>query len=174
MTEFPRISKRETTLLAGHFLMFFLIPYIPRQVLLLTDSIIVRLLLLFILISSAYVSPLIAIATFVLIALLFVERNKHKMMHLESVMQQSTPESPAIESIQTPETAPEQPDFDTPIEKGIPFMPSEETGEDSFAPVDKTINEKVPLPTEESNEGVQKAIDQLYGWVNPDLIQQSP
>lgn len=174
MVEIPRISKRETTLLAGHFVMFFLIPYIPRQILLLSDTIIVRLILLALLISSAYVSPIVAIATFIIIALIFVERNKHKMMNLESAMQQSTPESPAIEEIQSPETAPEQPPFERPIEKGIPFMPNDETGDNSFAPVDKSMNEKIPLPTEESNQGSQKAIQQLYEWVNPELAQQGP
>lgn len=174
MVDFPRVSKRETSLLAGHFIMFFLLPYIPREILALTDTLPVRIALLAWLISTAYISPLVAIASFIIISLLFVERNKYKMLNLQTVMQQSTPDSPAIENIRTPETAPPQPAFEMPAVKGIQFMPQADSGDDSFAPVDHTINEKVPLPTEKSNEGVQKAIDELYKWVNPELAQQGP
>jgi hypothetical protein len=165
------VSKKEINILAGHFIMFFLLPYIPRNVLLLSDMILVRLVLLAALIASAYVSPLIAVATFILIALLFVERNKYKVKHLERIMSQSTPDSEAIQSIETPETAPVQPPFDVPEVKSIPFMPQNDSGDDGFAPVAPTINEKVPLPTEGSNDGSEKAIQQLFEWVNPNLAQ---
>jgi hypothetical protein len=165
------VSKKEIYILAGHFIMFFLLPYIPRNVLLLTDALLVRLVLLAFLIASAYVSPLVAIATFVLIALLFVERNKYKVKHLETIMSQSTSDSEAIQSIETPETAPVQPPFDVAEVKSIPFMPQADSGDDGFAPVAPTINEKVPLPTEESNDGSEKAIQQLFEWVNPNLAQ---
>jgi hypothetical protein len=174
MPEVPRINKRVSTLIGLHVLLFFLIPYLPRSVLILTDNILIRLALLAAIIAAAYVSPLVAVSTFIVIAFLFIERNKVKIHHLEKVMQQSTMDSPAIESIQTPETAPEQPAFDIPIVDSVPFMPQNDSGDDSFAPVAETINEKVPLPTEGSNDGSRKAINQLFSWVNPTPAQSPP
>lgn len=171
MTDLPRMTQKETVLLGLHFLAIFLIPYLPRSVLILTDNILVRLALLAGLVSSAYISPINAVATFVVIAMLFVERNNIKMRHLERAMQQSGPDSPAIESIQTPDTAPEQPAFTQPTVRGIPFMPQADSGDDSFAPVAESMNQKQPLPTEGSNDGSEKAIEQLFSWVKPDLAQ---
>ena len=167
MAELPRVSNRVAVILALHFVAFFLIPYLPRSVLILTDALVVRLALLAGLIASAYVSPLTAVASLVLVAFLFMERNKVKMHHLERAMQQSDPESPAIADIVSPETAPEQPPFEEPRETSVPFMPQADSGDDSFAPVAESMNEKKPLPTEGSNDGSQKAIDQLFRWVNP-------
>jgi len=86
-------------------------------------------------------------------------------------MQQSTMDSPAIASIVTPDTAPPQPPFENP-EIGLhQFMPQADSGDDSFKPIAATIDEKQPLPTEGSNDGSQKAIHQLFEWVNPNLAQ---
>ena len=169
--EFGRLTKRETGLLGLHFLLFFIIPYLPRSILILTDMFLVRLALLAVLISSAYISPVNAIATFVLIALLFIERNRVKMNHMEKLMSQSYPDSEAMASIQTPATAPAQPAFETPEVDSHPFMPQDDSGDNGFEPVAESINGKEPLPTEGSQDGVQVAIDQLFKWVNPDAVQ---
>jgi hypothetical protein len=168
------INKKVSTILAFHFVLFFLIPYIPHTILLLTDLILVRLVLLAILISSAYISPLVAVSTFVLLSLVFVERNKVKMRRLERAMSQSTPESPAIESIETPETAPVQPAFDEPSVRSHPFMPQPDSGDNSFAPVAESLNQKIPLPTEGSNDGSKKAINQLFRYIDPTPAQLPP
>lgn len=169
--EFDRLTKRETMLLGIHFILFFIIPYLPRSILILTDFLLVRLGLLALLILSAYTSPINAIATFVLIALLFIERNRVKMSHMEKLMSQSYPDSEAIVSIQTPPTAPTQPAFEVPEVDSHPFMPQEDSGDNSFEPVAESINGKKPLPTEGSQDGVQVAIDQLFKWVNPNAVQ---
>lgn len=170
MSDF-RLKTREIPLLAGAFVAFFLIPYLPRSLLVLTDLFVVRIALLVGLICVAYVSPLVAVAYFTVLALLFIERNKTKMMQLERAMQQSSPEDEAIQSIETPATAPPQPAFTVPGIKGMPFMPQADSGENTFQAVAPTINQKQPLPTEGSNDGSQKAIHQLFEWVNPNLAQ---
>ena len=167
MADLPRLTKGQTTFLLGHLIAFFAIPYLPRSVLLFTDYLVVRIALLAFLVQSAYVSPMTGIASFILIAFLFIERNKAKMSHFEKIMSQSTMDSPAIQSIETPETAPEQPRFEVPLVQSHSFMPQEDSGDDSFAPVAESLNEKQPLPTEPSQDGSQKAIDALYSWVNP-------
>ncbi len=171
MVDLPRMTQKETMILGLHFLAIFLIPYLPRSILILTDNIFVRVGLLAGLIRSAYISPVNAVASFVVIAMLFVERNNMKMRHLERAMQQSGPDSPAIQSIETPDTAPEQPPFEQPTIRGMPFMPQEDSGDDSFAPVAESMNQKQPLPTEGSNDGSEKAIEQLFSWVKPELAQ---
>jgi hypothetical protein len=168
------LNRRESMLLGLHILAIFIIPHLPAEILLLTDNILVRIALVVAVIASAYTNAVLAIATFIVVALLFVERNKVKMRYLQNVMSsQVTETSPAIESIQTPDTAPPQPPFETPVERSVPFMPQADSGDDSFAPVAQSLNEKTPLPTEGSNDGVAKAISQLYTWVNPNLIQQA-
>jgi hypothetical protein len=168
-----KLSRGETMFLGAHFIVLFLIPYLPHSILVLTDYIAVRILLLAVLIASAYASPVLAVATFVVLAFLFVQRNERKVAHLTQIMQQSTPDSPAIAGIVSPETAPEQPAFDVPSVKSIPFMPQADSGDDSFKPVAETINAKVPLPTERSNDGSQVAIEQLFEWVHPNLAQEA-
>lgn len=150
--------------------LFFCIPFLPSQVLMLTDLLLVRLVLLAAFVAAMQVSPIAGILALAVIALLFIERNKRKMKYLQQAMQLSTPESPAIESIQTPETAPPQPEFETPSTNTIYFAPQEETGENIFKPVDKTINQKQVLPTQ-STDGSQKVVNQLFEWVNPNLVQ---
>jgi len=93
------------------------------------------------------------------------------MMGLQRSMQMSSPDSEAIRSITTPETAPDQPPFDVPSSSNIPFAPNAESGDNGFNPVAETINAKVALPTE-SADGAKFAIRQSFGWVNTDLVQQ--
>jgi hypothetical protein len=173
MADLLRLTKGQTTVLLVYLIGMFMIPYLPNSILLLTDYLVVRIGLLALLIQSAYLSPMTGIAGFIVITFLFIQRNKAKLSHFEKVMSQSTMDSPAIRSIETPETAPEQPAFERPLVESHPFMPQEDSGDDSFAPVAESLNEKQPLPTEPSQDGSQKAIDALYSWVNPTPAQST-
>jgi hypothetical protein len=164
----PRLSKKETAILVGIFVTFFLVPYLPVEVLILTDSFLVRLVLLLALILIAYMNPLLAISGFVLFALLFIERNKAKIQMLSSTLAQPANGAPseAVASIETPATAPEQPPFDMPRETSVPYMPSAESGDNCFHPIAPSMDHKQPLPTE-TVDGSEKARHQLFEWVNP-------
>lgn len=166
MAKLPALT-RETTVLVGLIVALFLIPYVPGTLLMLVDNMIVRLALLVGLIYVAYISPLSAMVAFIVVAMLFIERNKHKVFQVRRAMQQSTPDSPAIESIVTPPTAPYQPPFEEPEKDYHSFFPQEDSGDNAFAPVAESQDHKQPLETEASNEGSQKAIQQLFEWVNP-------
>jgi hypothetical protein len=148
-----------------------MIPFLPWHVLMLTDYIFVRLFLLLFFIITINISPQAGMLSLAAIAFLFIERNKRKVQHLKQVMQPSTSESPAIQSIQTPDTAPEQPPFDTPVEKNISFSPQEDSGDNTFYPVAKTIDQKQILKTE-SSDGSRYAIKQMFNWVNTDIVQE--
>ena len=162
---------KDNVLLACILASFLIIPFLPSQVLMLTDFIFVRVALLVLFLAAINISPQIGMLSLASIAFLFIERNKYKVRHLQSLMQQSTSDSPAIVAIQSPETAPEQPAFNTPVEKNISFSPQEDSGDNSFSPVERSMNQKEVLPTE-SADGSKFAIKQAFGWVNTDLIQQ--
>ena len=162
---------KENVLLAVILASFVVIPFLPWQVLMLTDFIVVRIALLVLFLIAINISPQVGMLSLASISFLFIERNKRKVKHLQSVMQQSTSDSPAIRSIQTPETAPVQPTFDTPTQKNVSFAPQEDSGDNSFNPVARTMNQKIVLPTE-SSDGSKFAIKQAFGWVNTDLVQQ--
>lgn len=170
MSDLTRFTKVHKFMLISLIVLFFAIPYMPVSVLAVTDLVLVRLTLLLLLIAAAYIHPLIAIVVFVLVAFLFIERNKTKVHQLKNVMSQSTPDSEAIASIVTPDTAPRQPAFEQPKMSSLHFMPENESGENTFRPVAPSLNEKHPLPTE-SADGSDKAIHQLFEWVNPNLAQ---
>ena len=150
---------------------FIIIPFLPQEILMLSDLILVRLVLLGVFLMAINISPQVGMLTLASVGFLFIERNKNKVKHLQGLMQQSTPDSPAIQSIQSPETAPAQPTFNTPIEKNIPFSPQEESGDNNFSPVSPTLDQKSVLPTG-STDGSRFAIKQAFGWVNTSLIQE--
>jgi len=158
-------------LLVGLIVFFFCIPFLPWQVLMLTDLLLVRLVLLVCFLAAINISPQTGVLSLAVIALLFIERNKQKVKYLQQLMQQSTPESQAIQDIQTPETAPIQPPFNKPSTTTFHFSPQEDTGNNEFEPVALTIDQKQVLPTETSN-GSDKAIKQLFNWINPESLQE--
>lgn len=166
----PPMTKTTSSLLMVA-LAFVVVPYLPRSVLLLVDFWLVRLGLLALVLAAAYVSPVTAIGTFAVVALLFIERNKAKVKTLRRAMSQSDMESPAIASIVTPDTAPEQPDFEEPTKDYHPFFPQEDSGDNMFHAVDESQDTKQPLETETVN-GSDKAIHQLFDWVKPEMAQE--
>lgn len=145
---------------------FVIIPYLPGWVLMAVDFFVVRLALLVGIIAAAYVSPVTAIAAFLVVALLFIQRNKVKVKHIRTLMEQSTEDSPAIRDIVSSPTAPAQPSFEAPETDYHDFFPQKDSGDDSFAPVDESQDTKQPLETE-TTDGSSRAIDQLFGWVDP-------
>lgn len=150
---------------------FIIIPFLPWQVLMLTDFVLVRVVLLVLFLAAINISPQVGMLSLASIAFLFIERNKRKMKHIQNIMQNSSADSPAIASIETPETAPEQPAFNTPSETSVPFGPAAGSGDNTFNPVAETINQKEALKTEPTN-GSRFVVEKSFSWVNTDLIQQ--
>lgn len=168
----PPLTK-EATLLVGLILAIFLIPSLPRGLLILLDNLLIRIALFLGLLSIASLSPMTAIVGFIVVAMLFIERNKYKVQQVKRSMEQSDETSPAIESIVTPETAPYQPPFRTPEVDSIDFFPQEDSGDNSFYPVAESQDHKQPLETEGSNDGSQKAINQLFSYIDPSAVQEA-
>jgi len=148
---------------------FFLIPYLPKGLLFLTDNFLVRIFLLISLVAAIHKNPVFGIVYFLVLAHIFVQRNAQKFYSLQKAMRQSSREDPAIQNIVTPSTAPPQPAFDVPVTSTIKFMPDDETGENFFHAVAESINHKDVLPTE-SVDGSRNAIKQLFSSINPNLM----
>jgi hypothetical protein len=161
---------KENILLVGILASFIIIPFLPWQILMLTDLILVRILLLSIFLFAISISPQVGILSLASIAFLFIERNRNKVKYIQGVMQNNVSNSEAVNSINTPETAPIQPEFNKPMESNISFSPNNETGDNTFDPVDKTIDQKQVLETESAN-GSRFVIKQSFDWVKTDLIQ---
>jgi len=166
----PSLNK-ETMVLIGLIAVFFLVPYLPREALLLLDNLAVRIAVIVGLLALVHISPLASIAGFLVVALLFIERNKIKIKSFRRVMEQVTEPSPAIEEIVSSPTAPPQPDFEVAEKSYNDFFPKEESGDNTFAPVAESQDTKHPLPTETST-GSDKAIKQLFQWVDTKLVQE--
>lgn len=169
------MKHQEKTLVIGAVgivAVLFLLPMLPSALFRFTDLFVVRLALLGAFLYIAQKDPLYGLAFFLVLASLFIQRNKQKLLDVQTVMSQSTPMAPAIQSIETPPTAPPQPEFEAVTsDESIPFMPAEDTGENTFAPAGPSINQKYALPTE-TVDGSDKAIQQLFTWVNPSLTQR--
>ena len=172
MPDIPTFTKLQTTILIALLVVIFLIPYIPADILLLTDLLLVRLVIVVGLLYLGCINPNMTVVAFIAICFVFIQRNTIKMKQLQVAMQQSTPESEAILSIESPITAPPQPSFDTPSDSSVPFAPNEETGDNSFSQVAPSMNQKIPLPTE-TVKGSDKAIEQLFSSVNTNLMEQT-
>jgi len=172
MTNLLHLNTVQTMLSIGLVFAFFLISFLPYEVLILTDLFLVRGLLLAGFILALQVSPIVGILALIVISMLFIERNKLKLHQVQTLMGQNTSNSEAIASITTPDTAPQQPSFTVPGIQKYNFMPENESGDNTFEPVAPSLNQKHPLPTE-TVDGSDKAIHQLFEWVNPNLAQDS-
>jgi len=132
-------------LLIGEVLLLFMIPFLPKSVLLLTDNILVRILLLTLLLASSLAGPYVLLLTFVVILALFGLRNQMKINTVQPPRfdrMASALEMPPLQA-DIP-----QPLFDIPTEDAYEFAPQSDTGSNEFEAVDTTINEKVVLPTQ--------------------------
>jgi hypothetical protein len=125
-----------------------LLPFLPDALFVSTDNLFITLLLLLILVYSLNFGAFAGIFTFMAIALTFVERNRRKALpklKSLSVMDASLTEQLAPSPPMSPDEihpAPEEPEQDV-----LRFVPSSESGDNTFAPVAPTLNEKMPVPT---------------------------
>lgn len=140
-----RALKPVEVLLIVEVVLLFLIPFLPTSVLMLTDNIVVRALLLVLLLASSLAGPYVLLLTFIVILAIFGLRNQSKVSQIIP---------PQMETISPVNFAPplveiEQPAPEEPATEAYDFAPQADTGKNDFEPVDITINQKVVLPTQE-------------------------
>lgn len=155
--------------LGGILALFVVLPYTPQLFLQLTDNILVKIALFIALIASAYSGPVIALAVFIVIAYMFILRNKNKVDSLsgQNSDYMEVKHSEAIASFVAPDTAPSQPLFTVPDENTYAFSPMKDSGINAFYKMDRSFDMKAPALETQSVLGSEAIADQLYGDVRP-------
>ena len=131
----------------------FASPVIPAMVLLLLDNIVVRLLVIVALLYSITQGPLIGLATLVTIGLLFIERNRHKVLNakfkFEKIMEASDSPQMTVEQEGVPQNTVKVREFDEADGREAIFLPGKNTGNDEFnrVPWSEELNDKRALKT---------------------------
>lgn len=162
-------KSKELSIFGALLVLFVASPYLPEHIFQLSDNILVKTILFITLIASAYHGPIMAIATFIVIAYIFILRNKKKIDSLtgQNSDYMEVKNSEAIQSITTPSTAPTQPSFETVSEDSYTFAPFSETGSNAFYKVDRSFDGKPPVLATQSVMGSEYVTDQLYSNVTP-------
>lgn len=125
-------------------------PYLPTNVLLLLDNIIVRVLIILLLLYLITKGPTVGIFGFVAVAILYLERNRRKVSlavnKLDAMDVYMRKEATVEEASQPQHTVPVKP-FDDPDAKETEFLPDESHNNHHFEPVAESINQKAVLST---------------------------
>jgi hypothetical protein len=140
-----RALKPVEILLIVEVILLFLIPLLPTSVLMLSDNIVVRALLLVLLLASSFAGPYALLLTFIVILAIFGLRNQSKVSqiippHMETI----SPVKFAPPLVKIAQPAPEEPSREV-----YDFTPQGDTGTNDFEPVDISINQKLVQPTQE-------------------------
>jgi hypothetical protein len=146
-------SNRDYLIAGGIAAIGFASPVIPTMALLLLDNIIVRVLVVLALLYAVSEGPLIGLATLVTIGLLFIERNRHKVLNakfkFEQIMEASDSPQMTVEQEGVPQNTVKVREFDEADGREAIFLPGKNTGNDEFnrVPWSEELNDKRALKT---------------------------
>lgn len=156
----------QETVLGSELVLLILIPFMPDSLLSLTDSYVIRALLLLLILASASLGPFVLLMTFIVVMAVFIRRNQRKVHWLQNSNILTPTEVPyPVDELPPPvaTVAFEHPPFEQPRETTWDWSPDEETGTNEFVPVGETIDQKVVLPTQApdgNGGGVMEEINQ--------------
>jgi hypothetical protein len=143
--------------------------FLPAGLLLLLDSIIVRIAIVIGLLYLITLGPTAGIFGLIAIAIMYLERNKRKVSIAAKKLDAidwKRPTQATVEEASKPQMTVPVNEFDKPQEEESYFIPSDTCDTDNFEPVAPTINEKAVLATiYPLNRGAPEAgdaSDQLY------------
>ena len=141
--------------------------FLPTDILLLFDNFIVRIAIVFALLYLISLGPTAGILGLMVIAIIYLERNKRKVISAAKkidLMDWSRPEQATVEEASEPQKTVPVNEFDKPDEDEFDYMPHETCKSDQFEPVAPTINEKAVLSTiyPLNKSGLGTGSDQLY------------
>ena len=124
-------------------------PFVPTNLLLLLDNIIARSAAIVLLLYLITVGPVVSIIALIAICLLYVERNRRKVIVAAKKIDKmdfSLPKYATVEEAALPQKAVPVNKFDKPIPTQTSAIPQEEPCDiTNFEPVAPTINEKTVL-----------------------------
>ena len=138
------MTPTDITLVSIAFVLFVAAPYLPTSVYTLTfTSYYIPFLLLIVLLGSMAYSRIGSLTLLLAFAALFVEFRKRIIdttFDEPSYEKQMAPAAPIVPTEI-------HPPYEAPDAELVAYKPSQETGSDTFSPVDASINQKEVLPT---------------------------
>ena len=139
-----RALTTQEKIMIAELVVLFVLPLLPNSVLLLTDNLLVRIILMGFVLASSLYGPYVLLLTFIVVLAIFGLRNNIKVNRIVPPSLASLPEVNDEPDVEVPI---QQPSFQKPDEDSYDFSPQKDTGDTSFAPVDVSINQKVVLPS---------------------------
>lgn len=154
-------------LLTVLFFAFIAIPFVPHESFIVLDNAIVRFILLAILMYSVYYGPLVAVAAFMLIAALLLERN-HRIMSFSKLLYRFVPRGLYKRSeVEDEEMEMPQSDQIRFVDQEVPeygenaFGPKDYSGENNFEPLNLPENHKDVRPSVPLGEAAAQVLPSL-------------
>lgn len=124
--------------------------FLPTELLLLLDNIVVRIGIVLALLYLITLGPTAGIFGLMAIAIMYLERNKRKVVVAAKKLDEmdwDRPKQATVEEASKPQTTVPVNEFDKPNEEESDFFPDETCDSGNFEPVAPTINEKAVLAT---------------------------
>lgn len=139
-----RALTTQEKIMIAELCVLFIVPLLPNSVLLLTDNLLVRIILMGFVLASSLYGPYVLLLTFIVVLAIFGLRNHMKVNRIVPPSLASLPEVSEETDVAVPI---QQPSFQKPDEDSYDFSPQKDTGDNSFEPVDISINQKVVFPS---------------------------
>ena len=139
-----RALTTQEKIMIAELVVLFIVPLLPNSVLLLTDNLLVRIILMGFVLASSLYGPYVLLLTFIVVLAIFGLRNHMKVNRIVPPSLASLPEVSEETNVEVPI---QQPSFQKPVEDSYDFSPQKDTGDNSFEPVDISINQKVVFPS---------------------------
>jgi len=141
--------------------------FLPTNLLLVLDNIVIRVAIVVLLLYLISISPTVGIFGLVMIGVLYLERNRRKVDIANAKFDEmDAKERPAtVEESSLPQKTVPVNDFDTPVPKESEFLPELSEDASMFEPVAPSINQKAVLASVyplDSEVGSSSMADDLY------------
>ena len=142
--------------------LFIAVPSFTNDVLYLTDNILVRGILIASCLAALYYNMLFGIFVFLVIARIFLERNNRKIQDAKAVIVANAPKAEVV----LPDAGGEIADIEAKVDRQVysppgdelPYLPTDDIGDDSFKAVDYTLDEKRALTSAPEGEEAGRTI----------------
>ena len=128
---------------------FLAVPSLTDGMLYLTDNILVRGVLIAACIAALQYDMLFGIFTFLVVTRIFLERNNRKIQDAKAVIVANAPKAEVVLADAGGDIADVEAKVDrkvhSPLGGELAYMPTEDSGDNTFKPVDYTLDEKKVL-----------------------------
>ena len=125
---------------------FLAVPSLTDGILYLTDNILVRGVLIAVCIAALQYDMLFGIFTFLVVTRIFLERNNRKIQDAKAVIVANAPKAEVVLADAGGEIADVEAKVDrqvySPPGDELPYIPTDDSGDNTFKPVDYTLDEK--------------------------------